>query len=383
MIDANGIVKIGTVEGVTYGVSIGDLQTVFGTSRNDIGQIIVNENINKWAKFKPIRYNKLGILTDGERVEKNQGLVMTKYISPTEFIGGYEDDYAYLRPRGAGQTPQEWFRFLDFDGYNHEAVGPVSSFACPSGDVVENQDIIVRLYLNPSSQVPDGSLIWSDFNPDDDALLTIADYYFGVIIHTVGTSTYRTLTMDTAVGTGYPIQERALTLPASLFTVTQSYTIYPILSRDPIAIGDPAPYRTGFYSVPDAEPRTIQIRTNATFVSIGITAFTATADGGNFSWSLTGVMQVNGNTTVTGQILYRIYEGTYNPDTGQYSGSIINSGEFYYGQIAMAPNQTTHTKSVSKKGTSGYEYLTAVLSYQGTDCAPVTTQVQSLIIDLD
>lgn len=371
MIDENGIVKIGTVAGVTYGVSIGDLQTVFGTARNDIGQIIVNEDINKWAKFKPLRSNKLGVLTDAERVELNQGLVMTKYTSPADFIAGYENDYAYLRPRGKA-TYNEWFRFLDFNGYNHLAEGPVSSFACPSGDVIENQDIIVRLYLNPSSQVPTGSLLWSDFDPEEDHLMS--EYYFGVIIKTVGSSTYRVLTMDTPIGTGYPIQEMALTLPASLFTLMESYTIYPILSYTPYTtVTQQSAYVTGFYSVPDAEPRTIQIRTVLIMVSIAITDFTATSGSlpGRWSWSLTGAMQVNAGTTVTGEILYRIYEGTYDPETGHYSGDIIESGQFYYGQIPMAPSQVTHTITGTKR-TTAPQYLTAVLSYQGRDCSPVT-----------
>ena len=36
-------------------VSIYDVQQCFGSGRNDVGGLIANVNINKWAKYKPVR----------------------------------------------------------------------------------------------------------------------------------------------------------------------------------------------------------------------------------------------------------------------------------------------------------------------------------------
>lgn len=373
--DSNGRIYIDTSVTPNIGISVADCQAVFGTNRNTFGDVITNEAINKWAKYKPLRSSKLGVLTVTERKELNHGLTMTKYTSPSALVAGYTNDYAYLRPRGK-TTYNEWFRRGDFNGYNHNAEGPVQSFACPSGDVTENQDIIVRLYLNPSNQVPAGSLVWSDIDPED-ASHPISQYYFGVIIRTGTSSTYRVLTMGTPVGTGNPTQELALTLPASLFSLGSSYTIYPIFSYTAYtSVSSASSYVTGLYSVPDATPQTITITSVARVVSVAITNFSATIGAGRYSWSLTGAMQVNGNTTITGQIDYRIYDGQYDPVLGTISGSVIESGVFYYGQIAVAPSQTTQTKTGTKMATPP-QYLTAVLSYQGTDFLPVTIEVTS------
>lgn len=49
--------------------------------------------------------------------------------------GGYA--WTYLNPRGQSYSPQEWFRLMDFDGYNHDAVCPLP--AAPSGAVSYQQ----------------------------------------------------------------------------------------------------------------------------------------------------------------------------------------------------------------------------------------------------
>ena len=389
--DSEGQIFIGNT-----GVEIADLQQVLGRATGDLGQLCSDQEwydtgnldglgnpiyalrpvnrINKWAKYKPVRYDKLGILTDAERVEANHGLKMTKYTSPSALVAGFANEYAYLPPRG-NPTYGEWFRLRDFDGYNHNAQSPVQSFECPSGDVTENQDIIVRLYLNPSNQVPTGSLTWADIDPDIESHPISQYYYFGVIIRTGTSSTYQVITMDTPVGTGVPIQELALTLPASLFSVGTSYTVYPIFSYTAYTTASSASsYVTGLYAVPDATPQTFTITTIARVVSVGITDFSATVGAGRYTWSLTGAMQVNGTTTITGRIDYRIYDGQYDPLSGTFSGQVIASGEFYNGQIPVAPGQAVHTETGTKMGTTP-QYLTAVLSYQGTDYLPVTIEV--------
>lgn len=363
----NGRIFIDTSTTPNKGVEIADMQSVFGISANDIGQIIDTADINKWAKYKPVRSGKLGILTDAERAELNHGIVLTKYTSPAALVSGYAGDYAYLKPRGMA-TYGEPYRVLDFNEYNNNAESPVSSFQGISGDVTEGTDLIVRLYLNPSNQVPTGSILWTDLNPGERPL---SQYYFGVIIRTGTSSTYRVITMGTAIGTGYPIQELALTLPASLFAVGNSYTLYPILSYTAYTTAtSQSSYTTGLFSVPGATPTTFSVRTIAVVVSYGIPegGFTATMGAGRYYWSLTGVMQVNNGSPVTGEIDFRIYAGQ---DT---SGEVVISGVFYYGQISVAPAVTSHTESGSRLG-SNPGYLTAVLSYHGVDSLPVTTQV--------
>lgn len=110
------------------GISIGDLQDVLGTSRKDLGGIITNVNINKWAKHKPFRNSSVGFNFSASQstpegrsparvtaaLAANFGLNIPKY-TPSQFKTNYSQQWTYDRPRGSASN--EWFRMLDFDGY--------------------------------------------------------------------------------------------------------------------------------------------------------------------------------------------------------------------------------------------------------------------------
>ena len=55
-------------------VSIYDVQQALGTSENDLGTLCTRTSINMWAKYKPINYNAIGIITDANRATKNYGI---------------------------------------------------------------------------------------------------------------------------------------------------------------------------------------------------------------------------------------------------------------------------------------------------------------------
>lgn len=127
----NGIISVKTEGGVTYGVSISDIQAVIHSSRKDIGGLITYGDINKEAKFKPVRYPSVGVTktnnpTFYRDVDNKCGieipiLTATDFANPNiqSIITG-ASDYSYLKPRGRS-TNEEWFRILDFNGYNHNA----------------------------------------------------------------------------------------------------------------------------------------------------------------------------------------------------------------------------------------------------------------------
>ena len=45
-------------------VSIRDVQIATGCGDNDLGTLVMNANINMWARFKPVRYPSVGLITD-------------------------------------------------------------------------------------------------------------------------------------------------------------------------------------------------------------------------------------------------------------------------------------------------------------------------------
>lgn len=212
------------------GVSIGDIQAVIGSSRNDIGGLIVNGNINKWAKYKPYRSSVLAT-TDAQRRAAFFGLSISVFnalgtpSNQNTFLGKLVNDelmWTYLRPRGLSYN--EWFRFLDFDGYYKDAV-------CPVGDPV------TTVYVQNNGQV---QLAWDLLDNLDAGNLTLADiyvgetplsdYYLGVLLYKSG-SNYRLVTSDNTLGTG-DVQITISNFPQSDIGMWQAY---PFFSSVPIA----------------------------------------------------------------------------------------------------------------------------------------------------
>lgn len=113
------------------GVEIADIQAVLHSSRNDIGGLITNGDINKEAKFKPVRYPSANATKTNTptlyRDVNNKCGIEIPILDATDLASSNiqskitgASDYSYIRPRGMA-TNSEWFRFLDFDGYDHNA----------------------------------------------------------------------------------------------------------------------------------------------------------------------------------------------------------------------------------------------------------------------
>lgn len=88
---------------------------------DEIGRFV--GRINKWSRRKPVRWSTPGGPTDNELQALRYGMD----FSP---LTDWDDDHDstvlrwdYLLPRGLQQ--HEWFRILDFDGYNHNAIPPI------------------------------------------------------------------------------------------------------------------------------------------------------------------------------------------------------------------------------------------------------------------
>ena len=147
MANENGIIFIKASVTPHIGISVADCQAVFGTARNTFGDVITNEAINKWAKYKPIKRSGLSFPdqinadftwkstadwwkgTDGQC-----GLTFTTYSglgSSSIATAGFLHDllagglsWGYVRPTGGINAFP--FRRRDFNYYDHNAPKPVS-----------------------------------------------------------------------------------------------------------------------------------------------------------------------------------------------------------------------------------------------------------------
>lgn len=127
---------------VSAPVSIYDIQHVLGNGSGDLGTLCRASQINKWAKYKPERLNKIGIITHAERRAHMFGF--TKYAQPyneTSLLNpakNYGQYWGYSKPRGGDsnepyrltdfvKNPSDQQQTINLDGYRHSAAVPMTS----------------------------------------------------------------------------------------------------------------------------------------------------------------------------------------------------------------------------------------------------------------
>lgn len=95
-------------------LSVAMVKSELGAATNDVGQLCIHPNVNKWSKYKPIRHSSVTPLTETERKASGFGVAE----APTSGKAGLLE---YQRPLGGTTSP---FRLTDFTGYDHTASRP-------------------------------------------------------------------------------------------------------------------------------------------------------------------------------------------------------------------------------------------------------------------
>ena len=117
---------------LTQPISVYDIANCIGVASTDVGTLCTAKSkINIWAKYKPVRYNKIGSLTENERKACAYGLLDTREYdlsSDTAITTAFDNalnriySWEYESPTGGDAS---LYRMLDFDGYNHNAICPL------------------------------------------------------------------------------------------------------------------------------------------------------------------------------------------------------------------------------------------------------------------
>lgn len=164
---------------ITAPVSIYDVQRALGNASPDLGTLCKATNINKWARYKPIRTTTpiVGALTFSTRKARQFGLevpycdngVLNDKVYKLVYQEGYESEgWNYLQPRGdrtAQGGTKEFYRLTDFarnpdettpsssgdptaatlQGYNHKAPLPFTAVLNVEG-MTEMSDATGKYY---------------------------------------------------------------------------------------------------------------------------------------------------------------------------------------------------------------------------------------------
>ena len=127
MSHSNGIIKAP--------VAMSDVQVVIGSQSTDLGTLCSHTNINKFARFKPVRYPSVGLITNANRQSVAHGIVFPDVVIVSQITGAAiqdaaANDWDYQLPVGGASSPYRLGDFgnvesLNSNGYFHGAVPPI------------------------------------------------------------------------------------------------------------------------------------------------------------------------------------------------------------------------------------------------------------------
>jgi hypothetical protein len=187
-----------------------DFSAVLGIAGTNLQNNNMSGVINKWAKFKPIPYEEVGILTDAQRASGNYGLIniptwsninkMANFwlgIDATSTnapdIGIKSIYWGYRTPTGGLSEP---FRLADWSneaktlGYYHEAEAPVGGSEYTSYTIESSGHLRIS-FKNGAQDVRTIKLNELTYPT---AGYSVGNMYFGVIMKKQGSSTVYAVT---------------------------------------------------------------------------------------------------------------------------------------------------------------------------------------------
>lgn len=175
---------------ITAPVSFRDVQRALGTSRRYLNELCTHQNINVWAKYKPVRFDQIDTTRHPNRDESwlNADKTWNSYAqwwryrkldvsesnyhcgfltplerSISENIENELQSWQYLRPRGKDEegTYFEPYRLTDFNQYYNRAI-------CPFSITYPDRGVLSRELVNGYyKDVVNGLIMISRYTPID------------------------------------------------------------------------------------------------------------------------------------------------------------------------------------------------------------------------
>lgn len=166
-------------------ITTGLIKTTIGASTNDVGALCVHPSVNKWSKWKPVRFNKVDGITLANLEAINYGLVYNSYANIGAIKTAYEANeevMAYAKPRGS--LYNEPHRIGDFRNYEHSSIQPIAgAFVTRQAQNIANgqTSITGSVFVNGSPKT--GEIGWDDLGMGS-RKLAMALYYRDTLVKT-------------------------------------------------------------------------------------------------------------------------------------------------------------------------------------------------------
>ena len=358
---------------ITAPVSVYDIRNAVSHSSGDIGTLISNGSINKWAKYKPVRnasidtvsgqwdYNNNRWLTSATwwKGSGNCGLSVQAFTefgnslsTPGTFmyklING-QLPWDYQRPGGGSQQP---FRFQDFAQYNRNAIAPYGEIGATTIYVTQSWTAQIDWEV---VYVDELNLRLTDIVVSGHSL---SDFYLGLILWSGSTWYVFTSSIKFAAGESISIQMTGLSQ-----SMLKTWNCMPFFTLNRDSGGS---FGTGlFVSMADVTP----------------TQITLTRDGSVYmmmpwgQWNQPGsqveyeIIIVNDTSTsrTFSQVVITIYGGSH---VGTDIGHVTRTN------VYCAANQRTAVSGTISATKSGYSSYWIVATIPGTTIEQKYSQVE-------
>lgn len=344
---------------ITAPVSFGDVNAVLGTSHTDLATLCKDVNINKWARFKPVRLNVIDTITGQWDFTNNKWLNSSTWwkgygdescgITPPAYktnlsqaLSLYDGDmngWVYNRPAGGARQP---YRIQDFAGYNHAANPPIHDFHVPSTIIQDGQFAVIAFEnVEPIDGSLSSELLLSDFAND-----TFTPIYFGCAFTKVVNGTITVYAKLTASQAGVASIDGDFT-NATKLTLNETYAVYPFFCNQRILITETSePSGRRYLPCPNLNPANTKIVSRSTTVNISLFA-----EYNSGSQTAVTITVVNGDATSRANSY--VYVIPFTQDAWNNPSRYVGTAVYNSGNFTLAANQT---KTISVTGLSAAQY---------------------------
>jgi len=245
-------------------ISVAMVKSELGAATNDVGQLCIHPNINKWSRWKPV---KLDNLTSG-RNHPTLGTIIPSTIN--QIILSKKDEFwEYEKPTGGASSP---YRLGDFREYEHTAKYSDAPFGIDDITTAGSNTVIPFLYgggtgsnyINTPKNMPLFQSMYAGIQIfGADQVTTIMD---GDHLHSYCASG----TISSAIS-------NAFFVPTTLFSTKKIILIIPFISTNPFTdsssgAGGSLKYiingfnqKTYKYFFPNGEPALLYVPANWQF----------------------------------------------------------------------------------------------------------------------
>lgn len=312
---------------ITAPVSVRDCNQVLGTSHTDLAALCMDNHINMWAKYKPVRYPHISTIDQwdaanqtwkstaewwkGSGVTEIGGIAPYTTTSRSTLLSQYAsadplNGWVYNKPAGGQYQP---FRLIDFAKYNHGAPAPLANFYMQS-EVIHDGHFTASALMSMTASGTD-YISMADFS----ANAFPNGLYFGVMFVQNGV-----VKLVVTADTKNVAQIYANFSGSGNMLPLGNYTVYPILCRDQIPITQTTEQSNLYMTAPNVSPVSVTIVSSSSTIDVELTP-TYTI-GQNY----VSVNIANNTTRAITNVTWYITSSSSNPTSGGTNIGTIASG---------------------------------------------------------